>query len=432
MMLICKQPQRQGEMESSSSPTASRPRSARAPPPAPAPTTCAVPGLRAGLAKLCSLSKVCAAPLLEELDGDDGASKPGGAGGRYGYGGYDQRLLLARLFDTVGALKAAYVELQRAHAPCYDAARAASAGEAVASELDAAAALQRLCGCGAGGIGALVNERWARVQGLEAEARRREAGVLRRRRELERLRRENSRLGKLVVKAAASAPLTTRGLRGAAVTPAAVVEQFRAAAGSVRDFADLFAGLLAASAGGGGAAEESAEQRPWKRHSLEAHLWRALLGGGGGDQEELELGGDGSFFEGVMAPRDALDALMRFPSSGFARFCRRSYLRAVPAAAEAAARAWALRVLVARYAGGGARRVFFYARAGSAYAAGYMESVGAAVGEEEEGDEGEEGEEGLRVAFTVTPGVKIGDAVVPARVLLRRRRRRREGSVQVR
>ncbi|WVZ88275.1 hypothetical protein U9M48_034812 [Paspalum notatum var. saurae] len=475
-MLVRKQPQQGCDcdaMESSSSSARARP-----PPPPTTGTTCAVPGLRAGLAKLCSLSKVCAAPPLlpDPDDGDEATTKRGaaaaGAGGRYGYGGYDQRLLLARLFDTVGSLKAAYVRLQRAHVPHYDAARAAAADEAVASELDAAAALHRLCGCGAGvgGVGALVNERWARVQGLEAEARRREAGVGRLRRELERLRRENSRLGRLVVKAAAAAAAASSSAPPA-VAPAAVVDQFKAAAGSVRDFAELFAGLLPAASGGGGAVEAEAavaEQRPsWKRHSLEAHLWRALLGGGGGGEQEeaeleLELGAaDGGSFDGVMAPRDALDALMRYPRSGLARFCRRSYLAAVPAAAEAAAfrgrldqrafvargghprtwfyrafataarQAWALRVLVARSGraaaggGGACRRVFFYARAGSAFAAGYMESVGAAVGEEEE--------EGLCVAFTVTPGVKVGeDAVVPARVLLCRRRRREGSVVQVR
>jgi hypothetical protein len=188
-----------------------------------------------------------------------------------------------------------------------------------------------------------------------------------------------------------------------------------------------------------------------------------LVGGAGAGDEECCGGDAGSSFRRIMKPRDAIDALMQFPRSGLSAFCRTAYIAAVPAEAEAAAcgnldhrafvsrgghprtplyrafaaaarSVWALRVLMTAVArcseselGGGGVRMF-YAGRGSLYAAEFMESVAALGAEEarrvEAGDE-----EKLSVAFTVTPGVKVGDTVVPCRVLLCRRR---EGFVQIR
>ena len=92
--------------------------------------TCTVPGLLAGLTKLCKLTKVCAAPALD----DETKSQLGTCGG------YDQRLLLIRLFEAMGSLKSAYIKLQRAHIP-YDPAKIAFADEIITSELDSVTAL---------------------------------------------------------------------------------------------------------------------------------------------------------------------------------------------------------------------------------------------------------------------------------------------------
>ena len=55
-------------------------------------------------------------------------------------GGYDQRLLLIRLFEAMGSVKSAYIKLQRAHIP-YDPAKIAFADEIITSELDSVTAL---------------------------------------------------------------------------------------------------------------------------------------------------------------------------------------------------------------------------------------------------------------------------------------------------
>lgn len=468
-------------MESSSPAPA---RSARAPPT----PTCTVPGLLVGLTKLFSLTKVCAAPTPASDAGGDGeaaATKPPGLDPDPGP---DPRLVLVRLFDAVSALKSGYVKLQRAHFP-YDADRVALADEAVASELDSVAALQCLC-TSRRGIAPLVDDRWAQVQRLEAEARRRDADIAALGRELRRLQRDNARLSRQVV-------VSRRNHRRGAVlsvpkelaTPLALVRQFTAASRSVGDFAELLLGgsstssLTAAVAAAASSPElpcvvsddaDNAEQaRSWRRYSLEAHVWRAMLlvnGAGGGDEESC--GGDAgssSSFRRIMKPRDALDALMQFPRSGLSAFCRAAYIAAVPPEAEAAARGnldhrafvsrgvhprtqlyrafadaarsvWALRVLMTAVArrseleleqgggGGGGGVRMFYAGRGSPYAAEFMEGVAALGAGEARRVEADE-EEKLSVAFTVTPGLKLGDAVVRCRVLLRRRR---EGLVGLR
>ena len=148
--------------------------------------TCTVPGLLAGLTKLCKLTKVCAAPALD----DETKSQLGTCGG------YDQRLLLIRLFEAMGSLKSAYIKLQIAHIP-YDPAKIAFADEIITSEFDSVTALQRLCSWSCG-IGSLVNERWSLVQELEAETRKRDSDIVVLKRELEALQREYSRLNKQI------------------------------------------------------------------------------------------------------------------------------------------------------------------------------------------------------------------------------------------
>lgn len=408
-----------------------------------------------GLTKLLSLTKACAAPTPAADDG--GGEAAAAAATKPGHDpGPDPRLVLMRLFDAVSALKSGYVKLQRAHFP-YDPDRVASADEAVASELDSVAALHCLCSSRRG-IGPLVDDRWSLVQRLEAEARGRDADIAALGRELRRLQHDNARLSRRVVRSRNDderrRALLLLSVPKELATPAALVSRFVAASRSVGEFAGLLHGAGTCASSSDDAVAEQA--RSWRRYAIEAHLWRAMLlaGTGGGDA--------GSSFHGIMKPRDALDALMQFPRSGLSAFCRAAYLAAVPPEAEAAAcrnldhrafvsrgghprtrlyrafaaaarSVWALRVLMAgcsesEQSGGGGDGVrMFYASRGSLYRAEFMESVPALGAEEDR--RVETGEEKLSVAFTVTPGVKVGDTVVPCRVLLCRRR---EGLVRIR
>ncbi|KAL6642150.1 hypothetical protein ACP70R_020331 [Stipagrostis hirtigluma subsp. patula] len=402
-------------------------------------TTCTVPGLLAGLTKLCKLSKVCAAPTLD----DDEATK-------FAFlncGGYNQRLILIRLFQTIACLKSAYIKLQRAHFP-YDPTKVAFADEIIMSELDSAAALQCLCGTSSG-VGALVNERWSLVQELEAEMRKKDSDIVLLRRELEGLQRENSRLNKQIKSKKLPFQRDKVVPKELTTTPGEFLELFKVASTSMHDFAGLITSMIVSSDHSvtvrNADAAEAAEQ-PWKRYSLEAYLWRTMLCASTSTEEgEFDVGA--ARFDRIMRFCDPLDALMQYPSSSFSRFCRTSYLAAVPsemeaamfrnleqrafvsrgghprtwfyrAFATAARSAWALRVAMAR-GGFGARRSFrmFYARRGSKYEEAYMESV-VALGREGARRHGEE-EMLSSVAFTVTPGVKIaGDTVVACRVFL--------------
>ncbi|RLM58087.1 uncharacterized protein C2845_PM18G13820 [Panicum miliaceum] len=391
--------------------------------------TCSVPGLLVGLTKLCTLTKVCAAPALD----DETKSQLGTF-----CGGYDQRLLLIRLFEAMGSLKSAYIKLQRAHIP-YDPAKIAFADEIITSELDSVAALQRLCSSSCG-IGSLVNERWSLVQELEAETRKRDSDIVLLKRELEALQRENSRLNKQIKsEKLSSVKHPDRGFvvpkELAAVTPNALSELFKVASASVHDFAELIA-TTSMQVSSDNCVNDAAEQS-WRRYySLEAHLSRTMLVGAITTTEEEEdddkkwLKISGARFDRIMS---------------FSRFCRSGYLAAVPSETEAAmfrnldqrafvargghprtwfyrafatmARsAWALRVAMARCLAHGHGVRMFYARRGSEYVEELMESVAVAAPGVREG-EGDV-EEKLGVAFTVTPGVKVGDTAVGCRVLL--------------
>jgi hypothetical protein len=319
--------------------------------------TCTVPGLLVGLTKLCKLTKVCAAPALD----DETKSQLGNF-----CGGYDQRLLLIRLFEAMGSLKSAYIKLQRAHIP-YDPAKLAFADEIITSELDSVAALQRLCSSSCG-IGSLVNERWSLVQELEAETRKRDSDIVLLKRELEALQRENSRLNKQIKsEKPSSVKHTDKGFvvpkEMTAVTPGALSELFKVAAASVHDFAELIATSILVPSDN---CVNDAVERSWRRYSLEAHLSRTMLVGvitttqeeeeEEEDKEGLKI--SGACFERIMRLCDPLDALMQYPSSGFSRFCRSRYLAAVPSETEAAMfRNLDQRAFVAR---GGHPRTWFY------------------------------------------------------------------------
>ena len=266
-------------------------------------------------------------------------------------GGYDQRLLLIRLFEAMGSLKSAYIKLQRAHIP-YDPAKIAFADEIITSELDSVTALQRLCSWSCG-IGSLVNERWSLVQELEAETRKRDSDIVVLKRELEALQRENSRLNRQIKseKLSSSKQKSDKGSvvpkELATATPSTVLELFKVASASVHDFAELIAtSMMQASSDNCTVKDAAVEQSwTWRRYSLEAHLSRTMLVGAiiTGTEEEEEEDGDtkwlkmsGGRFDRIMRFCDPLDALMQYPISGFSRFCRSRYLAAVPAETEAA------------------------------------------------------------------------------------------------
>uniref|UniRef100_A0A0A8Z8K7 GIL1/IRKI C-terminal domain-containing protein n=1 Tax=Arundo donax TaxID=35708 RepID=A0A0A8Z8K7_ARUDO len=263
--------------------------------------------------------------------------------------------------------------------------------------------------------------------------RKRDSDILLLKRELEGLQRENSRLNKQIkskqsvnkrdkVFAVPKEFITAR--------QSELLELFKVASTLVHDFARSITSLVISSDNCIGRAD--AAEQSWNRNSLEAYLSRTMLGTRTEEREEaFEI--DAVRFDRIMRFRDPLDALMQYPSSSFSRFCQTRYLAAVSSEIEAAifrnldqrafvsrgghpstwfyrafatmARsAWALHVVMAKYCSAGQSVRMFYARRGSKYAEEYMESVAAPAS-------------GC-VAFTVTPGVKVGDTVVACMVFL--------------
>uniref|UniRef100_A0A0E0RCV5 Uncharacterized protein n=1 Tax=Oryza rufipogon TaxID=4529 RepID=A0A0E0RCV5_ORYRU len=396
-------------------------------------STCNVPGLVLGFSKLCKITKICAAPEFADTKTEFGDY----------CGGYDQRLVITRLFEEIGALKSTYIKLQKAHIP-YNRPKIAFADEIITYELDSVTALQSLCSWN-GSVGSLINDRWSLVQELEAETRKKDSDIMLLRRELDGLKSANSRLNKQI---SSSKPSVNHHKDYSIVlkkltTPSAVLELFKVASTSVHDFAELIFSLI--SSPDHRCPNNADEHSPYKRYSLEAYLSRTMLAvhDGAEDDDELDL----ARFDRIMRCCDPLDALMEHPNSSFARFCRTKYLAAVSSEMEAAmfrnnldvrafvsrgghprtwfyrafatmARsAWALRVAVTarrRCCGRGSVRML-YARRGSRYAAEYMDSVvAAAAAAAADAGRGE----GDGVAFTVTPGMKVGETMVACRVLL--------------
>uniref|UniRef100_J3N5H3 Uncharacterized protein n=1 Tax=Oryza brachyantha TaxID=4533 RepID=J3N5H3_ORYBR len=391
-------------------------------------TTCSVPGLVLGFSKLCKITKVCAAPDFADTKTEFGDY----------CGGYDQSLVLTRLFEEIRSLKSAYIKLQKAHIP-YNPPKIAFADEIITSELDSVSALQSLCSWN-GSVGSLINDRWSLVQELEAETRKKDSDILLLRRELDGLKSENSRLNKQIK---SKPSVNKRGKDYSTVlkqltTPSAILELFKVASTSVHEFAELFFSLMPSSDHCSNSAEE---QSSFKRYSLEAYLSRTMLAHGGAEDDDEH---DAARFDRIMRCCDPLDALMEHSNSSFARFCRSKYLAAVSpemesamfrnldarafvsrgghprtwfyrAFATMARSAWAMQVAVAarrRCSGHGNVRVF-YARRGSTYREEYMESVVGAASASAAG---------IGVAFTVTPGMKVGETMVPCRVFLHYRR----------
>uniref|UniRef100_A0A0D3HQM4 DUF641 domain-containing protein n=1 Tax=Oryza barthii TaxID=65489 RepID=A0A0D3HQM4_9ORYZ len=285
-------------------------------------STCNVPGLVLGFSKLCKITKICAAPEFADTKTEFGDY----------CGGYDQRLVITRLFEEIGALKSTYIKLQKAHIP-YNRPKIAFADEIITYELDSVTALQSLCSWN-GSVGSLINDRWSLVQELEAETRKKDSDIMLLRRELDGLKSANSRLNKQI---SSSKPSVNHHKDYSIVlkkltTPSAVLELFKVASTSVHDFAELIFSLI--SSPDHRCPNNADEHSPYKRYSLEAYLSRTMLAvhDGAEDDDELDL----ARFDRIMRCCDPLDALMEHPNSSFARFCRTKYLAAVSSEMEAA------------------------------------------------------------------------------------------------
>ncbi|CAN1180061.1 Protein GRAVITROPIC IN THE LIGHT 1 [Linum perenne] len=357
-------------------------------------------------------------------------------------GGEDKDLL--KLFDSVSALKLAYIKLQEAHVP-YNPEKILAADETVMSQL------QVLCN-----IRSLVKEKESEKMKLESsrlealraevEAKERFLELLKSQSgtkdaEIARLREEFHDLDTgnlLLVETIKTKSLEKKSLK--VVDTATFEEIFRLACKSVHDFAKPLIGMmkasgwdldLAANAIVNGAAYS---KRLHKKYAFEAFIsWRMFHG--------MSL--ESYNVDDVMRYEDDPTAfLIQNPNSEFAKFCAKKYLFVVQPAMETAffgnldhrmlvingkhprtplyqifakmARwIWVLQGVSTSI---DPQAKLFTVSRGSEFSDIYMESV-------EENTEGssvspKDSKSNCKIEFMVMPGFKIGDRVVKSRVYL--------------
>ncbi|XP_010922713.1 protein GRAVITROPIC IN THE LIGHT 1 [Elaeis guineensis] len=353
-----------------------------------------------------------------------------------------EEAVISRLFATISALKAAYIQLQQAHIP-YEPKKIHAADELMVSELESLSELEHLyinkqiCDPKLpSSLDLKIQEYQEMLAELQTKIRCRESEITHLRLEMEELDWKNVELEQKIklqmLPEEELFPLRQE------LTPALFLEVFNFTSKSIHDFAKPLISLMKASGWNLDKATGSIygsviyAERSHKKYAFDAYLSRVMLGDAQDEFFSLEQ------FDRVMSFRNPFDALMEDPDSSFGRFCRLKYVMAVPSKMECsffgnldqrafilggghprtpfyqaftrmARWIWALLVLVHSFI---PKAEFFYVKRGDDYSNNYMESVVNQVSTEK-------GEK-LKVGFTVMPGIKIGGTIIRCRVYLSR------------
>lgn len=350
-----------------------------------------------------------------------------------------------KLFDTVSALKLAYIQLQRAHLP-YDPEKIKAANELVVAEVEALCKIKRAYKekkhLGKTKLGSshsqLIRVKEELLEELKSQATAKDSEILSLRRQLDDLDLKNTEL---------TFKLEWRCLEEGKVgvfNRPSFQDAFNAASKAIHDFAKPLISFLRVSGWDLDLAANSIEEdavvyskRCHKKYAFEAYIARRMFHG-------ISIGsynfGYGAGFD------DPVGALIEDPDSGFAEFCRSKYLLIVHPKMEASFFGnLDHRMLVTR--GKHPRTPFYEAfvkmancvwillgiatsvkpkaeifgvKRGTEFSKVYMQCV-------EEGDKGatdgvDEGQTRLKVEFMVMPGFRIGDTLVKSQVYLSKMR----------
>ncbi|KAJ4891334.1 hypothetical protein Rs2_31082 [Raphanus sativus] len=336
---------------------------------------------------------------------------------------------VSKLFDTVTALKLAYLEFQRAHLP-YDPDKIIEADNLVVSHLETLRRLKRL---------------YLKTKQLQAKAELDAASCLNRLRD--EVEANEKRLWELKtqLKPKESEIHTLKETLNCLVAENKKLEErlvsvssfefvFRSASKSIHDFAKPLITLMKATDWNLEKAVESIvgnvtyAKNSDKKFAFESYIVRRMFHGMKLNPYDVTE---------LMSLDDPLDALTAFPDSAFARFCGRKYLLVVHPSMEAsffgnldmrglvmlgkhprtvfyrifakmAKWVWVLGSFAASL---DLKAKIFVVGRGTKFSSGHMESV---VGD----DAREEEEEDLRVEFITMPGYKVGDSVFKSHVYL--------------
>ncbi|KAG2327591.1 hypothetical protein Bca52824_010319 [Brassica carinata] len=351
---------------------------------------------------------------------------------------------VSKLFNTVSALKLAYLEFQRAHLP-YDPDKIIEADNLVVSHLETLRRLKRL---------------YLKTKQLQAKTELDAASRLNRLRDEVEVNEKHLWELKTQTKAKESEihslnetlnclVAENKKLEDKIVSVSSFEFVFRAASKSMHDFAKPLITLMKATDWNLEKAVESIvgnvtyAKNSDKKFAFESYIVRRMFHGMKLNPYDVTE---------LMSLDDPLDALAAFPNSAFARFCSQKYLLVVHPSMEAsffgnldmrglvllgkhprtvfyrifakmAKWVWILGSFAASL---DLKAKIFVVRRGTRFSSVYMESVvGEAIEEEDEEEEEEEegGQDDLRVEFITMPGFKVGDSVFKSHVYLSQTKR---------
>ncbi|XP_042505673.1 protein GRAVITROPIC IN THE LIGHT 1-like [Macadamia integrifolia] len=355
--------------------------------------------------------------------------------------------VIPKLFDSISALKLAYIQLQEAHIP-FDSEKIEVADDLVVSQLKVLSDIKRSykekqitspkCDSTSGSslLFAEIQDHESRLEKLQSQIQGKDSLIFELRRELEGLDRNNASLEELLKRRKYLEEENMGPCRD--LEPNSFVEVFNAASKSIHDFAKPLICLMKASSWDLDLAANSIEEsvvylkRSHKKYAFEAYLSRRMFHGFFPKLHNLE---------DITRFKDPFDALVAEPTSSFANFCRLKYLLVVHSKMEAsffgnldqrtfvmsgkhprtplyqafvkmAKWVWVLQGLAASVED---KAEIFGVQTGSEFSEDYMESVV----EDEDDALGIDREQGRRiVGFMVMPGFRVGKAVIRSRVYL--------------
>lgn len=354
-----------------------------------------------------------------------------------------EEAIVSKLFDSISALKSAYVQLQQAHIP-YESPKIRAADQLVESELHSISKLERsYIQMHTNRAEALLSlhmqveeqKEFERIQKCALMAK--DSDILNLRSKIKLVIERNEELEALINKA--QLPEVELFQTNQEWTPQLFSKVFMLTSKSIHDFTKLLINLMKASSWDLDRAADSIcnsiifTKRSHKKFTFEAFLSNVMLGCTHAECFKR------NHFEQLMHFVDPFDALMQEPDSEFGKFCRSKYLDAVPLKMEAsffenldqrsfvlsgrhprtpfyeafvimARRVWSLQVIAHSFI---PKAEIFYCKRGAKFSKNYMESVvnmsHLVMGTEEVSPD---------VGFTVMPGFTIGSHINRCKVYL--------------
>ncbi|KAI3994198.1 hypothetical protein MKX01_012455 [Papaver californicum] len=345
-------------------------------------------------------------------------------------------IAILKLFDTISALKLAYIQLQEAHIP-YDTDKIQVADDQIVSELktlsDIKRSFKKISKPKSGRAGPIsyqeLRDHELRAEKMQSEVVSKDCEILKLKQEVKELDMKNQELDLMI---------RQRTLDGKKSLPKSFAHAFKSATKSVHDFAKPLISLMKASGWDLDLAVNSIQdsveysKRSHKKYAFEAYLSRRMFHGFSSLTPQS--------LDDVLRFKDSFDALVEYPNSEFAKFCRSKYLLVVHPRMESTffgnldqrafvvsgghprtplyqafvKMAKSIWVLQAMAASDDSKAEIFGVQRGAEFSEVYMEDVV----EEEDATLQANPKSRFKVGIMVMPGFKLGQTVINSRVYL--------------